>query len=191
MMILSILDKYNIKATFFICGNNVSERSDYILQEIVKRGHKIGIHSYTHDLDTIYQSVDAFLKDFNDTYNYIYETTGIKADIFRFPGGSINSYNTLIYREIIAEMSRRGFVYYDWNASGEDAAFGVTWTSIYNNVISSMDNKSRGIILLHDGADKYTTVTVVEDLILYFQSRNFEFDKITNEVKPVTFGYID
>ncbi len=190
MMILGILDKYNIKATFFVTANE-TDRGKFILQEIVKRGHTVGIHSYTHNLPEIYSSVDAFLEDFNNTYNYIYDTTGVKPNVFRFPGGSINSYNRPIYLDIIAEMSRRGFIYYDWNASGEDASTNSNWTSIYNSVLSSMKTKSRGIILLHDGSDKYSTVTVVEDLILYFQNKGYQFDKITNDVKPITFGYID
>lgn len=190
IMILSILDKYNIKATFFVTGA-ATDRSKYILGEIVSRGHTLAIHTYSHDMPLIYTSVEAYLDDFYKIYNLIYEATGVKPNVFRFAGGSINSYNRLMYREIIAEMSRRGFVYYDWNVSGEDASGYANWTSIYNNVTKGMEGKSRGIILLHDGTDKYTTVTVVEDLILYFQRQGYEFDRITNDVKPITFGYVD
>ena len=118
--ILNILDKYNIKATFFVIGKETA-RGKQLLQEIVARGHSIGIHSYSHNYNQIYNSVDAYLEDFNNAFNYIYNSTGVKANIFRFPGGSINNYNSLIYKQIIAEMTRRGFVFYDWNVSGEDA----------------------------------------------------------------------
>lgn len=188
--ILDILDKYNIKATFFVVGNE-SEQGKELLREIVKRGHTIGIHSYCHNYNIIYQSVDAYLDDFYRDYNYVLNATGVKPQIFRFPGGSVNSYNQTIYKQIIAEMCRRGFVYYDWNISGEDASPTATWTSIYNNIIKATKNASRGLILLHDGPDKGTTVTVVEDLIKELIKSGYTFDKLTNDVKPIIFGYID
>lgn len=43
----------------------------------------------------------------------------IKATIFRFPGGSINAYNSTIFQELIAEMLRRGYTYYDWNVTSK------------------------------------------------------------------------
>ena len=190
LSILSILDKYNIKATFFIKGDQ-TDRSKEILKEIVSRGHSIGVHSISHNLPIIYKDVDSYLEDFNNTYNYIYNATGVKPDIFRFAGGSINNANELIYQQIIAEMLRRGFVYYDWNVSGEDATNTATWTTIYNNVLHSLAGKSRGIVLLHDSVNKQTTVTVVEDLIINLQKKGYKFDKLTHDVKPITFGYID
>lgn len=190
LSILGILDKYNIKATFFVSGDE-KERSKEILKQISDKGHSIGVHSYSHKYEEIYQSMDNFLDDFNNSYNFIYNTTGQKPDIFRFAGGSINTYNQFVYQQIIAEMSRRGFIYYDWNASGEDASKDATWTSIYRSTIESTNGKSRAIILLHDGADKQRTVTVVEDLIIALQKKGYKFDKLTHDIKPITFAYID
>ena len=51
----------------------------------------------------------------------IYEATGVKPQIFRFPGGSVSSYNVGIHQQLIAEMTRRGFVYFDWNVANGDA----------------------------------------------------------------------
>lgn len=188
--ILNILDKYNIKATFFVVGNE-SEQGIQYLKEIVKRGHSIGIHSYSHDYNKIYASVDNYLDDFYLAYDYIYKNTGVKPTIFRFPGGSINSYNQTIFQQIIAEMLRRGFVYHDWNVSGEDASTSANWTSIYNNVLKTMNGKSRAIVLLHAGPTSRATVTVLEDLIKNLQTRGFNFDKLENYDKPITFGYIN
>ena len=82
--ILNILDKYNIKATFFVTGNE-SEQGIAVLKEIVKRGHTIGVHSYSHDYKKIYSNVDAFLDDFYKAFDYVYKNTGVKPTIFRFP----------------------------------------------------------------------------------------------------------
>lgn len=184
--ILQILDKYNIKATFFVTGN-AGEKGKAILKEIVDCGHSIGIHTYSHDFNTIYVNMNSFLEDFNNIFNYVYEATGVKPNIVRFAGGSINTYNRFMYQQMCAEVMRRGFVYYDWNVSGEDACLDANWTSIYNNVTKGMKDKERAIILLHD---KYNTVLTVEDIIIYIKNKGYSFDRLDHNVQPVTFDYI-
>ena len=53
--ILEILDKYNIKATFFVVGPSYTLKDNY-LKTIISKGHEIAIHSYTHNYDYIYYS---------------------------------------------------------------------------------------------------------------------------------------
>ena len=55
------------------------------------------------------------MEDFHQTYQAIYNACGVYPTIFRFPGGSVNSYSRGVYQQIIAELLRRGFVYYDWS----------------------------------------------------------------------------
>lgn len=188
--ILKILDKHNIKATFFMCGSKTEEGKD-IMKKVADAGHTIGVHSYLHDYNTIYNSVEDYLDDFNNTYKLIYDATGVKPTIFRFPGGSINSYNRLVYKQIIAEMTRRGFVYYDWNISGEDASPNATWKSIYNNIMNGIKSNpdGRAIILLHDSPGKDTTARTVEDIIIELEKQGYTFKPLDNTVKPVTFNY--
>ncbi len=184
--ILNILQKYDIKATFFMCGSK-TEKDKEIMKKVAEAGHSIGIHSLAHKYDEIYSSPEAFLKDFNATYQNIYEATGIKPNIYRFPGGSINNSNRFIYRQLIAEVTRRGFVYYDWNVSAEDADNAATWTSVYKSVTKGMENKDRAVILMHDSRE--VSVLTLEDLIIYLKDKGYSFDKITNETRPEIFGY--
>ena len=72
-------------------------------KEIVQRGHTIAIHTASHNYRKIYESVETYLNDFNKIYEHIYQLTGVKCDLFRFAGGSINAYNADNYEEIIAE----------------------------------------------------------------------------------------
>ena len=190
--ILEILDKYNIKATFFVCGGE-GEKEQELMREIVNAGHTIGIHSISHDYEKIYSSVESYLDDFYETYMCVYNATGVKPQIFRFPGGSINNYNRFTYMQIIAEMTRRGFVYYDWNVSGEDAVHGANWTSIYNNIMSGIQSNTadRAIVLLHDSQSKENTVYVLEDVIDKLLDDGYRFDKLDNTVNPATFTYRD
>lgn len=190
--ILYILKRYDVKATFFFNGGT-DERSAERMKAVADAGHSIGVHSISHDYEKVYESVESYLADFYDTYTCIYEATGVKPVMFRFPGGSINNYNRFVYMQIIAEMTRRGFIYYDWNVSGEDAVHGADWTSIYNNVMAGVRNNSadRAIVLLHDADDKYATVTVIEDVIEALRKEGYSFGQLDPSVKPVTFSYTD
>jgi len=188
--ILDILKKKEIKATFFIIGKEGNKEKD-LLKRMADEGHTIGIHTYSHVYSNIYDSVESYLDDFSQTYHLIYDTTGVKPEVFRFPGGSINKYSAQDYEEIIAEMTRRGFTYYDWNASSGDANFNATANSVYNNTVQSSEGKDRIILLMHDSISKSYTVAALPNLIEYYKAKGYKFDCITNEVSPIAFNYIN
>ncbi|MBR5088838.1 MAG: polysaccharide deacetylase [Ruminiclostridium sp.] len=186
--ILDYLDMYDIKATFFVVPDG-SEESNKRLKNIADKGHTIGIHTATHEYNKIYESVEAYLEDFKIAYDRVYEATGIKCTLFRFPGGSINDYNTEIREDLIAEMTRRGFIYFDWNVDTSDA-LGATWTEMYNNVRTQTIDKNRAVILMHDYNGGYNTILVLEDIIKWIignGQRTFHVGQLSEFVKPVQF----
>lgn len=189
--ILDILKQNNIKATFFVVANNHdTPELRSMLQRIVREGHTIGIHSYSHNYALIYSSVKAYLSDFYKAYQWVYEVTGVYPTIFRFPGGSINEYNGGVYREIITEMSRRGFTYYDWNmAAGDASEKQIQASTIEDTVLSQAKSVMRGIVLMHDSTRKETTVQALQGIIQGLQKQGFSFAPLTNQVKPVHFIY--
>ena len=150
-------------------------------------GHTIGVHTYTHDYKEIYASVEAYLADFDRIYNWVYEITGVYPQIFRFPGGTVNSYNGTLYRELVAEMDRRGFVHYDWNAMCGDAD-GKTHTpeELARNSLAMLGAK-RAIILMHDSAVRQTTVACLPTVIAGYRNAGYAFAPLTPEVKSITF----
>ncbi|MEG2679703.1 MAG: polysaccharide deacetylase family protein, partial [Oscillospiraceae bacterium] len=150
-----------------------------------------GIHTYTHEYKNIYASVEAYLDDFNLMYQMVYEATGVKPELFRFPGGSINGYNGALYQPLIAEMTRRGFTYFDWNVSGADARVGATAESITKATLEGLANSYRSIVLLHDAADKDETVRALPAIISGIQQQGFSFAPLTAKTKPIAFGYSD
>ena len=188
--ILDILSKYDIKATFFFCGGD-DEKSRKLMKRVADEEHTVAVHSISHDYNKIYSSVESYLDDFYATYSSVYTATGVKPQIFRFPGGSINSYNRFIYQQIIAEMTRRGFVYYDWNVSGDDAVKGTKPEGIKNNILNNIptDGSGTAIVLLHDAQDKTDTVAVLPEIIEQLLAEGYTFDKLDNTVKPTTFTY--
>lgn len=184
--ILDILDEYDIKATFFIIsGNNSADRD--ILKRIHSEGHTIGVHSASHSYREIYSSVDSFLADFETCYNFIEDTTGVAPQIFRFPGGSVNSYNKNVCRDIIDEMGRRGFTYFDWNVSSDDATKHSDEDSIYTKVMSGCEGRNASVVLMHDSAPKKDTVAALKRIVPDLLEQGYIFDRLDENVHPTVF----
>ena len=185
--ILYYLDLYDIKATFFVIPDG-TETCNNRLKRIVESGHTIGIHTACHDYEKIYKDVKSYLEDFNLAYTRVYEATGVKCRLFRFPGGSVNDFNEATRDDIIEEMTRRGFIYFDWNVDSRDA-MGADWTEMYNTVLGQTAEVPRAIILMHDYGGGYNTILVLEDIIraLIADSRNFKLDKLSENVRPIQF----
>ena len=186
--VLDILAAYGIKATFFVTGRE-SEQGQQWMRDIVSAGHTLGVHSYTHDYQKIYASVEAFLEDFNRMYQQILEVTGTAPQIFRFPGGSINSYNGHIYLDIVAEMVRRGFVYFDWNAMTGDAVKKPPAPAVQVNNALSKAGAERVILLSHDSSKMVNTVAALPGIIEGYQTAGYTFAPLTPEVLPIVYAY--
>ncbi len=187
--VLDALKASNAKATFFVIGQNIAGK-EATLKRAVAEGHTIGIHTYAHNYNAVYGSVEAFLEDFHQTYQAVYNATGVYPTIFRFPGGSINAYNRDVYQEIISEMLRRGFVYYDWNASCGDADGSArTWSEMADLVIKGVQNNEHPIVLLHDGVDKAVTAQALPTILQRLTQAGYTCAPLDNTVRPITFNY--
>ena len=187
--VLEILERYGVKGTFFVV-NQGTEQSRQWMRDIVAAGHTIGVHSYTHDYETIYSSVEAYLDDFAQMYDVILEATGVAPQVFRFPGGSINAYNGQIYQEIVSEMTRRGFVYYDWNRMTGDAVRRTPSSAVLaKNALSDIRATDRIILLAHDSKRYTNMVAALPDIIEGYQAAGFTLEALTPEVKPIVYAY--
>lgn len=87
--ILDILSEKNIKATFFVI--HYSDNNAELVKREAESGHTVALHGYTHSYSEVYASADACLENFRKIQEQVYETTGKKANIIRFPGGSSNT----------------------------------------------------------------------------------------------------
>ena len=180
--VLDILRERGIKATFFVVGENVRKHPE-IARRIVEEGHTIGIHCDRHEYEEIYDSVEAYLEDFQEAYDAVYEVTGVEVELFRFPGGSINAYNKDIYEEIIQAMTERGFVYFDWNASLEDAVNSSTPEQLLQNARESTLGRKKIVMLAHDIV--YNTRLCLNQLIDQFP--DYKMEPLTADVTPIQF----
>ena len=162
--ILDILDKYNVKGTFFVMGGwvNYSDENVKKLKQISERGHEIGNHSYIHPIFTKIgeQRIKEELKKTDDI---IEKYTGKKPSVFRFPSGD---YNTQSYRTVTSlgyKCIQWSVDSVDWKEQGEDIE--------YNRVIKKV--KPGSIFLYHNNA-KYTPNNL-DKLIPELQQQGYKF----------------
>ena len=185
--ILDTLKKYNAKATFFVIGDNLTEEKISYMKRAMEEGHMIGLHTYSHDYNKIYCSVTDFLSDYDKLRQILLETLNYSPTIFRFPGGSYCSYGTCIREELISEMTRRGYTYYDWNVSAEDSVGTVTAHSIHKNIFPKVYEYSSPVILMHDSASNRLTAELLPDIIEELQANGYTFDTLELR-EPLHFG---
>lgn len=187
--ILNYLKEKGQKATFFITGENI-DGNEEILKRIVNEGHTIGACGYSTDYKSIYESVETFLADFNKVYNAIYKACGVYPAVYRFPLGSINEYNGGIYRETIAEMTRRGFVYFDWNINTQDNRKNKNdWEAIVQEVSGKIKKVSQVVVLMHDGEENNKTARAVKYMLNYFAKNGYYFGALKPTTQSVSFDY--
>ena len=180
--VLDILRERNIKATFFLVGENVRNHPE-VARQIVAEGHTIGIHCDNHDYDALYESVDSYVADFEKARQTVYEVTGVETNLFRFPGGSINAFNKKTGDAIIREMTNRGYIYYDWNASLEDAVKNPDPKQLIENGVSTTLGRKKVILLAHDVVG--STGLCLEELLDSLPE--YEMKPLSEDVEPICF----
>lgn len=169
--LLAVLEKYGVKATFFVVGND-PER----MKKIVDGGHAIGIHSMTHDYGKIYSSEEAFFEELYQLQDMIYENTGAWTTLIRFPGGSSNtvsSFNEGIMSRLTRMVEEYGFQYYDWNVDSDDAGRARTSQEVYENVVNGVQYRQYSVVLQHDIKD--FSVAAVERIIQWGLNNGYTF----------------
>ncbi len=184
--ILDILDKYKVKATFFVIGNT-DELAAKRYKEIVDRGHSIGLHSYSHDYEYIYASVDNFIEEVNKIHDLVYEATGVDTRLFRFPGGSANyTVDKIDIHDCIDYLNENGYTYFDWNVSSGDATGKEqTVEMLMKNIENDLYKFDTAVILMHDSVYKKTTVEMLPQLIEKLIGEGFEIKPIDESITKI------
>lgn len=162
--ILDILKEYDVKATFFVVGKDKAAYEG-AYRRILEEGHTLGMHSYSHAYQEIYSSKEAFIRDVNELSDYLHEVTGKYPDIYRFPGGSSNRVSTVDIEELKEYLTEIGVTWYDWNVSSGDATGHLSKEKIIQNCTTGLENYGEAVILLHDAADKKSTVEALPEMI--------------------------
>ncbi len=176
--VLDILQKYDATATFFLVGSAINKKSENCLLRMVNEGHTMGIHTYSHMCNEIYCSIERYLDDFNIVYEQIYDITGKRVNLYRFPWGSNNTYGRHMKSALVSEMKRRGFTYYDWNVDSSDSNGRPSTTTILRNIKRELKDQTQPIILMHDSSINDNTIKLLPYVIEMLRDRGYEFDTL-------------
>lgn len=179
--ILDILKEENIKATFFVTGYG----KDELIKREYEEGHSIGLHTYSHNYQTVYSSLDSYFDDLKKVENRVKNITGVESKIIRFPGGSSNTvskkYTIGLMSNLTKKVEKQGYKYFDWTIVSGDAGETRKSEEVYNYVINGLTKNDYNIVLMHD-TNPWTT-NALKNIIKFAKENGYTFDKITNNTK--------
>lgn len=180
--ILDILDKYGVKATFFVVNGN----HNYLMKEIVNRGHQIGLHAYTHKYEVVYKSEQAYFDDLNKINEVVKAETGVETKLIRFPGGGSNviskKYEKGLMTKLTKSVADKGYFYFDWNCTNGDAEGAKTISDQLRFCSKFPRSANNIIVLMHD--NKRLTMESLPYIIEYYKACGMEFGVLTPETPP-------
>lgn len=186
--ILDILAENDVRATFFVNGRT-DDDGIACYKAIAAGGHEIAMHSYSHDYEYVYASVDNFVTDLDKIRNLITEVTGRTPMVYRFPGGSSNtlSVRRQPMEDFISALLDRGIVYFDWNVDSTDGEGpNRDVQTLIDETKSGLDGKKQQyVVLMHDAGDHDTTVQALPAIIQYCREQGYTFDVITSDTPEV------
>lgn len=159
--VLDVLDRYGIKATFFMVGDNVRKHPD-VYREVLRRGHTVGNHTM-HHLQGFKVTTLRYMRDITEA------DALIGSALFRPPHGLIrwaqaaaikHHYNIIMYDLVTRDYSKR-----------------MTPDKVFANVKKYTRNGS--IIVFHDSLKAEKNMkAVLPRAIEYLRSLGYEFEPL-------------
>lgn len=182
--ILEILKKENIKATFFLTGQNVVRYPD-VVKQIYQSGNAMGLHSYTHDYKKLYQSPKAYIGEMMETEEAIYNIIGVRPIISRAPGGTKGHFTDAFWPAI----EQLGYVEVGWNAlTGDADGTGKSAGKAVENIKQQLELRPylhrHLVILMHDASGHGATVDALPAIIKLLKERGYTFRVVTTAIPP-------
>jgi peptidoglycan-N-acetylglucosamine deacetylase len=172
--ILDVLQKENVKATFFVVGKEIKDREE-ILKRIYLDGHSIGLHTFTHKFKSVYRDQESFISEMMKTANLVNEILGITPSAIRFPGGSSGNLDA----ELLGKLHENNFKVYDWNVNiGDGMNAKLSPQRLIENSKKLKGNPSRAIILAHFNSNNTNTYKALPGIVRYYREQGYEFRRI-------------
>jgi peptidoglycan/xylan/chitin deacetylase (PgdA/CDA1 family)/glycosyltransferase involved in cell wall biosynthesis len=141
--VLTILEQYSIKATFFVIGQN-ARRHPEICRRIVTAGNVIGNHSYHHYKSLCLRRGKAVARDVELAHQAIYESTGFEPRLFRPPYGFRTPW-------LMRTVHHLGYMVVTWDDMTGDWKANKSGEEIGQTIVQRA--KPGSVIVLHDGRD--------------------------------------
>lgn len=179
--ILDILKEEKVKATFFVLGKE-DEYSKKIYKRIVKEGHTLGMHSYSHRYDEIYSSKEKFREDTEKEYQFLHSITGEYPKFYRFPGGSRSEMMEIPFEDLADVLKQYDLSYIDWNIISMDAVNSkASAQEITRGIVEAAAEYDSSVVLMYDTAEKITTSKALPALIKELKEKNYELLPVDEE----------
>jgi peptidoglycan-N-acetylglucosamine deacetylase len=161
--VLDILKQNQIKATFFVIGQNVNNYPNLLKREIAE-GHVVGNHTWHHWYQFLNPQAAAY--EIDHTADLIYQVTGIKTNLFRPPGG-------IMHNGVAAYARNSKYAIILWSSDSVDYSRPAV-PKLINNVFRQA--KPGGIVLMHDGGgNRSKTVQALPEIIANFRKQGYSF----------------
>ena len=158
LQVLDILDKYNWKATFFCVGDNVKKYPD-IYEEVVRRGHKTGNHTFNHIRGFSYNADDYFR-------NVEKAAEVIDSKLFRPPHGQIT-------KQQISRL-KNDYRIVMWDVITHDYNSNLTSEQVFKNVKRYLRKGS--VVVFHDSEKaKNNVLQVLPMAIEFWKKEGYDF----------------
>jgi len=158
-LVLDLLDEYNLKATFFCVGENVVKYPE-IYNEVLRRGHKTGNHTFNH-LKGVSVSKEEYVANVQKA------AENIDSKLFRPPYGRIN------YQQKKALREKYDIVM--WDLLTQDYNKNLTPKTIMQNIKRFSRNGS--LVVFHDSIKaERNMLTVLPLAIEYWNSKGYRFE---------------
>ena len=184
--ILDILNERGIKATFFVLGSNVEKKPE-VVKRMYDEGHFIANHGYSHVYETIYQSPQAVLDEYNKCNQLVRDAIGeqeYNSHLFRFPGGLVGGKYADIKNQANDLLLQNNIVHVDWNAlNGDSETTSPTIEYEMQRIQETVGDKQSVVILMHDAQAKKVTVEALPSIVDYLQGQGYEFKSFYEIIK--------
>ena len=178
LRLLDVLDKYAVKATFFVIGK-FAERRPEIVRAVLSAGHEIGNHTYSHP-NLIFRSSAQVRREIGQCEDAVAAATGVRTHVFRPPWGgrlpaTLRAVRAAGYQPVLWSASS-----YDWSARSAQ------------EIVKNVGRQVRGgeVILLHDGdhraadGDRSLSVAATDLLLRRYRDDGYEFVTVSQMMKP-------
>lgn len=175
--IVSILNKHNAKATFFVLEERIVMYPDYI-KDILYSGHAIGLHGVSHS-PAIYEGESSPLCEMQKTNNSLKALTGKESHLVRVPFGSSYKLTPAQYKL----LCDNGFLLWDWNVDPRDSVGKIYPDKILANLRRDLSKcKDAPIILFHD---RKSTANLIEEVVIYLKEQGYELCSLSEKQAPL------
>lgn len=184
--VLEILKEEDVKATFFLTGQNIEyggEEARNLVKREFDEGHAIANHSYSHDVKKLYPNrklnIDAFKSDFEKNDKLLKDILGkyFSTRVIRCPGGYMSWKGMEPLDEYLTDND---MISIDWTSLNADAeGKRKNAKELLNYTIKTSKGKEIVVLLMHDTYGKEETVKALPGIIKYFKDNGYEFKTLS------------